>query len=73
MIARLIARLCGGDPKVDELIVPPRQIFEGFDPSLRERAAVRRERADKIRSAAARVVTGTAIPTEAGLRVVGRR
>ena len=71
MIDRLLARWRSRpDPAL--VIVPPRVLYEGFSPELRERTAAKREREDAAKRAAARIASAPA-PSEADrrLRVIG--
>ncbi len=71
MITRLLARWRNRpDKALAALIVPPRVVFAGFDPSLRERTAAKREREDRARRAAARIASSPATTGERW-RVVG--
>jgi hypothetical protein len=69
MIARLLARWWSRpDPAL--VIRPARVVFEGFDPSLRERTLAKREREDRARKAANRIAS-TPATTGERWRVVG--
>ena len=71
MIDRLLARWRNRpDPAIGPLIVPPRQVFEGFAPELRERTLAKREREDRARKAANRIASTPAASGERW-RVVG--
>lgn len=71
MIARLLARWRN---RSDPAWAPCgyRYTAEGFDPELRERTLVKREREDRARRAAARIASSPALTeAERRLRVVG--
>jgi hypothetical protein len=71
VIDRLLARWRNRpDKALATLIVPPRVVFAGFDPSLRERTLAKREREDRARKAANRIASTPAASGERW-RVVG--
>ncbi len=49
------------DPKLAELIKPPRILFTGCDEGLRERTEKRRQAAERIRQRAQRVESGSPV------------
>lgn len=65
---RFISRLVGPDPELEARIRPPVPRFEGFDPELRERTRIRRERIER-----ARFEAGLAAELEHEGRAGGRR
>ena len=71
MIDRLLARWRSRpDPAL--VIVPPRVLYEGFAPELRERTAAKREREDRAKRAAARIASSPATTGERWRLVGGR-